>query len=101
MKKLFLTGIAALFLATGTAHAGEIPKQYRGEWCLTKWGTIYRRCTQGDLIIDRLGWGGSSGDWACTILAVRNSRYGGHRLKADCHHINGREMRAEARRQNR
>jgi hypothetical protein len=30
MKKLLLTGIAALFLATGTAHAVEIPKQYRG-----------------------------------------------------------------------
>jgi hypothetical protein len=25
LKKLLLTGIAALFLATGTAHAGDIP----------------------------------------------------------------------------
>src|SRR5262245_65899735 len=25
-------------------HAAEIPKQYRGTWCQTKWATIYRRC---------------------------------------------------------
>jgi len=35
MKKLLLTGIAVLLLATGTAQAVEIPKQYRGAWCPT------------------------------------------------------------------
>jgi hypothetical protein len=25
-----------------------IPKQYRGEWCATKWKTIYKRCRSGN-----------------------------------------------------
>ena len=27
MKKIFLASVAALFLATGTAHAGQVPKE--------------------------------------------------------------------------
>ena len=34
MKKLLLTGIAALFLATGTAHVDPLPNIYLGRWCL-------------------------------------------------------------------
>jgi hypothetical protein len=34
MRKIFLTGIAALFLATGTAHADPLPDVYLGRWCL-------------------------------------------------------------------
>jgi hypothetical protein len=49
-----LIGIAALFLATVVAHAVEIPKQYRGEWCQTKWQTIYKRCPSGDFLVDRI-----------------------------------------------
>jgi hypothetical protein len=26
------------------AHAAEIPKQYHGTWCQTKWRTVYKRC---------------------------------------------------------
>jgi hypothetical protein len=34
MKKLLLTGIAALFLATGTAQANDqLPEQMLGRWC--------------------------------------------------------------------
>jgi len=37
MKKLLLTGIAALFLATGTAHAvhdtTHLPEHWQGRWC--------------------------------------------------------------------
>ena len=33
MKKTFLTGVAVLFLATGTAHADELPDKFIGEWC--------------------------------------------------------------------
>src|SRR5260370_24888365 len=34
MTKLFLTGIAVLFLATGTAHAADqLPEHMLGEWC--------------------------------------------------------------------
>jgi hypothetical protein len=44
VKKLLLTGIAALFLATGTAHAEMyIPQKYRGLWC-SQSGTQYYRC---------------------------------------------------------
>jgi len=41
MKKLLLTGIAALLLATGTAHAGELgTEQVRKEW--------RAQCARGD-----------------------------------------------------
>jgi hypothetical protein len=34
MKKALLTGIAALFLATGTAHANDkLPEHMLGRWC--------------------------------------------------------------------
>ena len=34
MKKLLLTGIAALFLATGVAHAADqLPEYMLGRWC--------------------------------------------------------------------
>src|SRR5262245_32084243 len=74
--------IAALFLAIGTAHAAEIPKQYRGEWCLTQWKTIYKRCDAGDLKVDRAGW--SVEDEDCTLSAIRKSKYGGHILSSVC-----------------
>jgi hypothetical protein len=34
MKKLLLSGIAALFLATGAAHADTLPKEMLGNWCM-------------------------------------------------------------------
>jgi hypothetical protein len=77
-----LAGVAALFLATGAVHAVEIPKQYRGEWCLTQWQTIYKRCPSGEVIIDRTSW--SSEDEACTYSAIRKSKHGGHILSGVC-----------------
>ena len=39
MKKLLLTSIAALFLATGTAHAdGRLPEAILGNWCWIEGG---------------------------------------------------------------
>ena len=39
MKKLLLTGIAALFLATGTAHATvPLPEAMLGNWCWIEGG---------------------------------------------------------------
>jgi hypothetical protein len=130
----FLTGIAALFLATGTAHAAEIwtkeksegnwgepakgkpwkivcaerhlqdgevaetrleaaaykaclahveiPKQYRGAWCETKWQTIYKRCPGADFEVKRTYW--TTVESTCNVLSVRKSKYGGHRLLAIC-----------------
>jgi hypothetical protein len=82
MKKVFLTSIAALLLATGTAHAVEIPKQYRGAWCETKWRTIYKRCPSADFEIKRTYW--TTVESTCTLSAIRKSKYGGHRLSAVC-----------------
>jgi hypothetical protein len=75
-------GMLALFLATEAAHAVEIPKQYRGEWCSTQWETIYKRCPSGEVIIDRTSW--SVEDETCTYSAIRKSKYGGHRLFGIC-----------------
>src|SRR5262245_46280943 len=90
--------IAALFLATGTAHAVEIPKQYRGAWCDTKWPTIYKRCSGADFEITRTYW--TTVESTCTVLAIHKSKYGGHRLLAKCEADEGsRDMpkRAEVR----
>jgi hypothetical protein len=80
--KALLSGIAALFLATGTAHAVEIPKQYRGAWCETKWQTIYKRCPDADFEVKRTYW--TTVESTCNVLSVRKSKYGGHRLLATC-----------------
>jgi len=84
MKKLFLSGIAALsVLSASAACAVEIPKQYRGAWCQTKWKTIYKRCRSADFIeIGRTWWGVD--DEGCTLSAIRKSKYGGHRLFGIC-----------------
>jgi hypothetical protein len=82
MKTTLLAGVAVLFLATGTAHAAEIPKQYRGLWCQTKWNTIWKRCPDGELEIARRGWGMEDED--CALTAIRKSKYGGHILFGKC-----------------
>ena len=75
-----------LFLATGTVRAVEIPKQYRGDWCQTKWQTIYKRglkdCSGAELEIRRTYW--NTVESTCTLSAIRKSKYGGHRLLAIC-----------------
>jgi len=50
VKKLLLTGSAALFLATGTAHADlYISPQYRGIWCsVNNSHDVFRRCREPD-----------------------------------------------------
>jgi hypothetical protein len=82
MKKLLLTSVAALFLATGAARSVEIPKQYRGAWCETNWRTIYKRCLSADFEIKRTYW--TTVEPTCTLSAIRKSKYGGHRLSAIC-----------------
>jgi len=81
MKKLLLTGIAALFVTScqaplRTAHADaavEMPKALHGEWCWIEGGdgsnwkqqtfvreTPEKPCVGGDngITIDKNGWGG-------------------------------------------
>jgi hypothetical protein len=82
MKRLALIAIAALFLATGAAHAAEIPKQYHGAWCQTKWKAIYKRCPGADFEVTRTYW--TTVESTCEVLSVRKSKYGGHRLVAKC-----------------
>ena len=66
--------------------AADIPQQYRGHWCETKWRTIYKRCTAGDMIVERDGWGVE--DEGCTFQSVRSDkRYGGHRTVSVCQHV--------------
>jgi hypothetical protein len=64
------------------AHAVEIPKQYRGAWCETKWQTIYKRCSDADFEVKRTYW--TTVESTCNVLSVRKSKYGGHRLLAIC-----------------
>jgi hypothetical protein len=85
-EKAIPNRIVVLFLVTGTAHAVEIPKQYRGDWCQTKWQTVYKRglkdCSGAELEIRRTYW--NTVESTCNVLSVRKSKYGGHRLLATC-----------------
>src|SRR5262245_1399315 len=86
VKRLRLLSVAALFLATGTGHAVEIPKQYRGDWCQSKWQTIYQRgfknCSGAELEIRRTHF--NTVESTCTLSTIHKSKYGGHRLSAVC-----------------
>jgi hypothetical protein len=59
MKKLLLTGVAALFLATGTAHARDIDEQV-GVWHFRN----YKRCTATtEFIVPRTAWNPTGDEW--------------------------------------
>src|SRR5262245_18218391 len=77
-----------LLLATGAAHAVEIPNQYRGDWCQTKWSTIYKRCRSTDAVeftVLQAAWGAD--DEGCALTGIRKSKYGGHRLFGKCERV--------------
>src|SRR5262245_60116229 len=62
-RAILLLGFAGAFrrselVALGAAHAAEIPKQYHGFWCPTKWNTIFKRCSAADFEITRTYWTG-------------------------------------------
>jgi|SRR5215471_12832226 len=50
MSKVILIGVAALFLATGTAHAGPYTSaEYRGIWCsVNNSHDVFRSCREPD-----------------------------------------------------
>jgi hypothetical protein len=101
MPTLARTTIAIALMLFGTiigARAAEIPKQYRGEWCVTKWETIYKRCSKDSaawafVIDDGVAWG----DWGCDLLTVHKSKYRGHRLQFECGHAEGDKWHKQER----
>jgi len=49
MKKTLLTGIAALFLATETAHAAyadQLPKEFLGKYCGEEPRTLLKKAAE-------------------------------------------------------
>jgi hypothetical protein len=85
MKKALLTGIAALFLATGTAHATErLPEVMLGHWCWVEGGDeqnwtqqIFARvppegCHGGDNLI-RIDQNGIEDEGSCTFGKIEQS----------------------------
>jgi hypothetical protein len=89
MMKEILVAVAVAIILVITARAEErrveTPAQYRGAWCATKWGTIYRRCKEFDrdwqLTIDRQTV--MSEETVCEPLAVRKGD-GEHRVRLTC-----------------
>ena len=77
MKKLLLTSIAALFLATGTAHADATLSPTHpliGNWCETEGSTLLKRGPECDTAITKNGYGGVDSD--CTFLEIKPIRNG-------------------------
>jgi hypothetical protein len=85
MKKLLLTGVAALFLATGAAHASvQLPDTITGTWCWIEGGDeqnwnqqIFARvppeeCHGGDSLI-RIDQNGIEGEGSCTFGKIEQS----------------------------
>jgi len=79
MKKTLLAGVAALFLATGAAHATvPLPEAMLGNWCWIEGGDeqnwnqqIFARvppegCHSGDSLI-RIDQKGIEGEGSCTL----------------------------------
>jgi hypothetical protein len=80
VKKLLLTSIAALFLATGTAHADallSLTDPLIGNWCephAPEDKGLFNRGPECDTVITRDGYGGVEG--SCTFLEIKRIRKG-------------------------
>jgi hypothetical protein len=76
-----LVAIVIAVAARAEERRADTPPQYRGAWCATKWGTIYRRCQERDrdvqFTIDRQTV--TTEETTCTLSAVRR-RGGEHRV---------------------
>jgi hypothetical protein len=88
MRKLLLTGIATLFLATGTANADPLPNIFLGRWCHSDGGALegstnlylkieaereWEVCRDGDkyMEITRHGWKRIEED--CKFISVKHT----------------------------
>jgi hypothetical protein len=90
MKKALLTGIAALLLATGTAHADELPSfkidgGYCKEW-VTDFQTFYKRgfCASGDGASFTSTTYENMRDVSCKFIEIKKITAIIYRIRADC-----------------
>jgi len=91
-RKLFLTSIATLFLATGTAHADALPKEMLGEWCRIRnlsGREIYERynseCTNIKLTFKRNSYRGVYGEgFGCDFKKIVRLPNGSYFVRAEC-----------------
>jgi hypothetical protein len=88
MKKLFLTSIAALFLATGAAHADVLPASIRSDYC---WGgntdkVLYKRgepCSSNAASFSRTHYENAR-DVDCDFIKIKKISKRVYRIQADC-----------------
>jgi hypothetical protein len=76
MKTTLLTSVAALFLATGTAHADitlSPTDPLIGGWCEVKNSTLFKRGSC-DFTIEQSGYSGI--EETCTFLEIKRIRNG-------------------------
>jgi hypothetical protein len=86
--KLFLTSIAALLLATGTAHADVLPTSIRGDYC---WGYLnnkvfYKRgepCSSNAASFSRTHYENAR-DVDCDFIKIKKVSKTVYRVQADC-----------------
>jgi len=91
-KKALLTSIAALFLATGAAHADSLPNAFVGSWCLdiTDNGTkvlVYNRRTLRDKCEDGLNIAANSyatNEFLCIIKKAKRINQNAYLIDAHC-----------------
>jgi len=76
MLKMLLTGIAALLLATGTAHAehaARIPSKMLGKWC----AALKSEDTHGTWVYKRVNNWKDVADSSCSRLMLYQKKYWG------------------------
>jgi len=93
MTRFFMTSIAALFLATGTARADPLPKEMLGDWCRlpvrAERDQIYGRGTcNRDIHLrvkrNRLEGGAGPEDYGCDFKEIMRLPNGSYFIRAKC-----------------
>src|SRR5262249_40657131 len=85
MKKLLLSGIAALFLATGAAHGDTLPSKMLGKWCQVttqKHRQTYKRGACG-INLRRDGYE-TGEDYSCDFKKIKRLPNGSYFIRAEC-----------------
>jgi len=88
MKKALLTGIAALFLATGTAYADVLPRSIRGDYCREYLNdqVLYKRgelCSSDAASFSRTHYENAR-DVDCDFIKIKKISKRVYRVQADC-----------------
>src|SRR5262245_27407362 len=86
MARWFIAGIAALFLATGAAHADTLPSKMLGNWCQVttqEHRQTYARGACNGINLRRDGYE-TGEDYGCDFKRIKRLPNGSYFIRAEC-----------------